>query len=124
LLAYLFNLEDITRNDLGSFNLEETAITENNSFESECLFQFVDNGTGLEFLDETNSGVKKEQSANDTKIYPILKTCGENGSSLRELTLEFFVSFNFLTQQNAACCCLKSKAEVMRPEDGNHNIPP
>lgn len=89
MLAYLFNLEDIARNDFGSFNLEETAITENNGLESECLLQFVDNGTGLEFLDETNSGVKKEQSANDTEIHPILKTCGENSSSLRELTLEF-----------------------------------
>jgi hypothetical protein len=65
-------LEDITRNDLRSFNLEETTITENNSLQSESLLQFVDNGTGLEFLDETNCGVKKEQSANNAEIYPIL----------------------------------------------------
>lgn len=89
MLAYLFNLEDITRNDLGSFNFEEAAVTENNSFESERLLQFFDNGTGLVFLDETNRGVKKEQSANDSEIDPVLKTCGENSSSLRELTLEF-----------------------------------
>jgi hypothetical protein len=95
LLVYLFNLEDITRNNLGSFNLEEAAITKDNCLKSECLFQFVDNGSGLVFLDETNSRVKKEQSANDTEIYPILKTCGENGSSLRELMLEFFFSSNF-----------------------------
>jgi len=88
-LIYLFNLEDVTRNDFWSFDLKETAITEHNGLQSECLLQFVDNGTGLEFLDETNSCVKQEQSANDTEIYPILKTCGENGSSLRELMLEF-----------------------------------
>jgi hypothetical protein len=122
-LIYLFNLEDVTRNDFWSFDLKETAITENNGLQSECLLQFVDNGTGLEFLDETNSCVKQEQSANDTEIYPILKTRSENGSSLRGLMLEFsFLPISSTTK----CCMLWPQIQGMNyaTEDGNQNIPP
>jgi hypothetical protein len=57
--THLLKLENITGNDLRSFNFEKTTVTENDSLESESLFQFVDNGTSLEFLDETDSGVKQ-----------------------------------------------------------------
>jgi hypothetical protein len=61
------------------------SVTKTGSLEGECLLQFFDNGTGLIFLNETNSSVKQEQSANDTEIYPILKTGSENGGSLSNL---------------------------------------
>jgi hypothetical protein len=76
-------LENITGNDLRSLNLEETAITENDGLESESLLQFVDNGTSLVFLDETDSGVEQEQSADNTEINPILETGSENSGSLQ-----------------------------------------
>jgi hypothetical protein len=80
--THLLNLEDITGNDLGSLDLLEGTVTENDSLESESLLQLVDNGTGLVFLEETDTGVKQEQSANDTEIDPILETGSENSSSL------------------------------------------
>jgi hypothetical protein len=78
------DLENITGNDLGSLNLLEGTVTENNSLESESLLQLVDDGTSLVFLDETNGGVKQEKGADDTEINPILETGSENGSSLKQ----------------------------------------
>jgi hypothetical protein len=40
----------------------------------DSLLQFLDNGTSLVFLDETDDRVEKEQTADDTEIDPILKT--------------------------------------------------
>jgi hypothetical protein len=78
------NLENITGNDLGSLNLLEGTVTENNSLESKSLLQLVDNGTGLVLLDETNGGVKQKKGADDTEINPILETGSKNGSSLKQ----------------------------------------
>lgn len=78
----LLNLEDITGNDEGSLNLLEGTVTEDDSLESESLLQLVDNGTSLELLDETDSGVKQKQTADDTEIDPILKTGSKDGGSL------------------------------------------
>lgn len=78
------NLENITGNDLGSLNLLEGTVTENNSLESKSLLQLVDDGTGLVFLDETNGGVKQKKGADDTEIDPILETGSKNGSSLKQ----------------------------------------
>lgn len=80
--THLLNLEDITGNDLRGVNLKETTVTENNSLESERLLELVDNGTSLEFLDETNRRVKQQKRANDTEIDPVLETRSKNGSSL------------------------------------------
>lgn len=66
------DLEDITGDDFRSFNLSELAVTEDGSLESERLLQFLDNGTSLVFLDETDSCVKQQEGANDTEINPIL----------------------------------------------------
>jgi hypothetical protein len=41
----LFNLEDITGNDLRGFNLLEGTVTEDDSLESKSLFQLFDNAT-------------------------------------------------------------------------------
>ena len=78
----LLNLEDITGNDLGGLNLLEGTVTEDDSLESEGLLQFFDDGTGLEFLDETDSGVEQEQGADDTEIDPVLETGSQNSGSL------------------------------------------
>lgn len=78
----LLDLEDITGNDERSLNLLEGTVTEDDSLESESLLQLVDNRTSLELLDETDSGVKQKQTANDTEIDPILETSSEDGSSL------------------------------------------
>lgn len=78
----LLNLKDITGNDLGGLNLLEGTVTEDNSLEGKGLLQFLDNGTSLELLDETDTGVKQQKSANDTEINPILETGSQNGSSL------------------------------------------
>lgn len=78
----LLELEDITGNDLGSSDFLEGTVTEDDGLESESLLQFVDDGASLEFLDETNTGVEKQKTANDTEIDPILETSSEDGSSL------------------------------------------
>jgi hypothetical protein len=78
----LLNLQDIARDNFGGLNLLEGTVTENDSLESESLFEFFDNGTSLEFLDETDSGIEQEQSANDTEIDPVLETGGQNSGSL------------------------------------------
>lgn len=82
LQTYIFDLDDITRDNLRRGNLSEVTITKSSSTESERLLEFVDDRTGLEFLDETNGGVEQEKSADDTKVNPILKTGGKNGGSL------------------------------------------
>lgn len=80
--THLLNLEDITGNDIRGVDLEETTVTENNSLESERLLELVDNGTGLVFLDETDSRVKQQKRADDTEIDPVLETRSKHGSSL------------------------------------------
>jgi len=83
-LKLTFNLENITGNNLGSLDFLEGTVTENNSLQGKSLLEFLDNRTSLEFLDETNSGVEQEKTANDTKIDPVLKTGGKNGGSLHD----------------------------------------
>lgn len=78
----LLNLEDITGDDLGSLNLLQSTITEDNSLESKSLLEFLDDRTSLEFLDETDTGVKQKETANNTEINPILETGSENSGSL------------------------------------------
>ena len=52
------DLNEITRDDFGSLDFNERTLSEGHSLKSKGLFQFLDNGTGLEFLDETDSSVK------------------------------------------------------------------
>jgi hypothetical protein len=88
----LLDLENITGNDLGGPNLLQSAITENGGLESysmstsafvravsrirrrgertKSFLQLVDDGTGLEFLDETDEGVEQQKRADDTEIDP------------------------------------------------------
>jgi hypothetical protein len=80
--THFFDLENVTRDNLRSFDFEETTVTENHSLQCKCLFQFVDDRTGLEFLDETDCSIEQQQGANDTEIDPILETSGEDSSSL------------------------------------------
>ena len=80
----LLNLENITRDNHRSFDFKETSITEDDGLQCKGLLQFFDDRTGLEFLDETDTGVEQQESANDTEINPILETGGENGSSLEK----------------------------------------
>ena len=82
--SYLLELENITGDDLRSINLEETAITEDNSLKSQSLLQFIDNRTSLVFLDETNTSVEQEETANNTEIDPILKTGSQESGSLKK----------------------------------------
>jgi hypothetical protein len=58
-MTHFFDLEDITGNDFRSVDFSELAITENNCLERKSLLQFVDNGAGLELLDETDGSVEK-----------------------------------------------------------------
>lgn len=102
--TYFLNLQDITRNDLGGLNLLEGAVTEDNSLESESFLQFVDDGTGLVFLDETNTGVEQQESANDTEIDPVLETGSQNSSSLNENT-NIPVSARNQQKQNERMVC-------------------
>jgi len=64
----------------------KTTTTEDDSFKGEGFLQLVDDRTGLEFLDEPNRGVKKQQSADNTKVDPIFKTRSKDSSGLREKT--------------------------------------
>ncbi|KUI57714.1 hypothetical protein VP1G_10929 [Cytospora mali] len=80
----VLNLENITGNDLGSLKLLQGTVTKDNSLQGESLLEFVDNATSLEFLDETNTGVKQKQGTDDTEINPILKTSSQDSSSLHD----------------------------------------
>jgi hypothetical protein len=80
----IINLEDITGNDLVGLNLLQGTITEDSGLESESLLEFVDDRTGLVFLEETNTGVKQQETANNTEINPIFETGSENSSGLDE----------------------------------------
>jgi len=77
-----FDLEDVTGNDLRGLDFRKATVTENDSFEGESLLQFVDDRSGLELLDETDTGVEHQKSTDNTEINPILKTGSKNGSSL------------------------------------------
>jgi hypothetical protein len=81
--THFFDLENITRHNFWCFNFLKLAVAENSCLESERLLQFFDNGTGLEFLNETDTGVEQKQSANNTEVDPVLKTGSKNGGSLR-----------------------------------------
>jgi hypothetical protein len=78
----VFDLEDITGDDLGSLDLEKTTITKNDSLQGKSLLELIDDGTSLEFLDETDTGVEQEKTADNTEINPILETGGEDSGSL------------------------------------------
>ncbi|CAI6098591.1 unnamed protein product [Clonostachys chloroleuca] len=80
----IINLKDITGNDLVGLNLLQGTITEDSGLESESLLEFVDDRTGLVFLEETNTGVKQQETANNTEINPIFETGSENSSGLHE----------------------------------------
>ncbi|CAF3594394.1 unnamed protein product [Fusarium graminearum] len=85
----LFDLEDVTGNDFRGLDLLESAITENNSLESKSFLELLDDGTSLVLLNETNTCVEKEKSANDTEINPVFKTSSKNsGSFLYEMANE------------------------------------
>jgi hypothetical protein len=77
-------LEEITGDNLGGLNLLDATITENNSTKGKSLLQLLDNRTGLEFLNETNSSVKTQKTKNDTKIDPVFKTGGKDSSGLHD----------------------------------------
>ncbi|TLS28806.1 hypothetical protein PpBr36_01840 [Pyricularia pennisetigena] len=55
----LLNLKNVTGDDLGSLDLLELTVTEDDSLQGESLLQLVDDGTSLELLDETNTSVKQ-----------------------------------------------------------------
>ena len=80
--THIFDLEDITGDDHGSFDLKEPTVTEDDGLERQSLLELVDDRPRLEFLDETDGGVEEEQGADDTKVHPILESGGEYGSGL------------------------------------------
>jgi hypothetical protein len=83
----LFDLENVSGDNLGRLDFLQPAITEDGGLERECLFQLLDNGAGLVFLDEADKGVEQEQGADDPEVDPVLETSGENGSSLRVVSM-------------------------------------
>jgi hypothetical protein len=50
-------LENVTRNNLRSFDFKKSSVTEYNSLQGKGLLQLIYNGTSLEFLDETDGSV-------------------------------------------------------------------
>ena len=111
LSTYFFNLENITRNNLRSFDLDKFTVTKNSSLESQSFLQFYDNRTGLVFLDETNTGVEEQKSTDDTEIDPILKTSSKNGGSLdrkRHVSDEFQTN---VFRWRAACDRVATRAD-------------
>jgi hypothetical protein len=87
-VAYFFDLKNITRDNFGSFDFLQLAVAEDGGLESKSLFQFLDDGTSLEFLDETDGSIEQEQGANDTEIDPILKTGSEHGGGLELISTD------------------------------------
>ena len=49
---------------------------------SNSLLELVDDGTSLELLNETDSGVEKQQSADDTEVDPVFETSSQDSSRL------------------------------------------
>ena len=84
--AHVFNLEDVTRHDLGRLNLGETTVAQHDGLERQRLLELLDNGPGLEFLHEADGSVEQEQGADDAKVDPVLETGGENGGGLGCIT--------------------------------------
>lgn len=80
--TYLFNLEDITGNDLRSLDFLQFTIAQDGGFQSQGLFQFFDDGAGLEFLDESDGGIEEQQSTDDAKVDPVLETGGQDSGGL------------------------------------------
>jgi hypothetical protein len=83
----LINLDNVTGDDLVGLDLLECAIAENCGLQGKLLLEFFDNGTSLEFLEETDTGVEQEETTRDTESNPILETGGENSSSLERALL-------------------------------------
>jgi hypothetical protein len=82
--TYLFELENIPGDNVRGLNLVETAVAQNSRLESKGFLQFIDNGSSLEFLDESDGCVQQEEGADHTKIDPVLETGSEHGGSLPE----------------------------------------
>ena len=80
----VFNLENVTGYDKRRLDFLELAITKDDGLESESLLELLDDGTGLIFLHETDGGVEKKEGTDDTKVDPVLKTCGEDGGGLHD----------------------------------------
>jgi hypothetical protein len=80
----LLNLHDVARNNLVGLDFLQGTVSENNGLQGQSLLQFFDNASSLEFLDETDTSVQQQKSANDTKVDPVLQTSGENGSGLHD----------------------------------------
>ena len=79
----LFDLQDVTGHDLRGFDFPKRAIAKYDGFKCESLFQFVHVGAGLEFLDETDTCVEQQQTANDTEIDPVGETSCKHSGSLQ-----------------------------------------
>lgn len=58
----LLDLENITGDNLGSLDLLQGAVTENDSLEGKSLLELIDDRTSLVFLDETDNSVQKQQT--------------------------------------------------------------
>ncbi|KAH3668244.1 hypothetical protein OGAPHI_001998 [Ogataea philodendri] len=78
----VLKLQDVTWNNVSCTNFNRVAVSDNSSRVSQSLFQFVDNRTGLVFLDETNTSVQHKQTTDNTEIDPVLKTSGQDSGSL------------------------------------------
>lgn len=80
--THLFNLKDISWDDIWGLDFEETTIAKDNCLERKSLLQFVDDGTGLVFLKETDASVEEKKGADNAKIDPILETGSKDGGRL------------------------------------------
>ena len=103
----LLNLENITGDNLGSLDLLQGAVTENDSLEGKSLLEFIDDRTSLVFLDETDNSVQKQQTRiklasgshhasmevnvpeNDTEINPVFETSSHYSQKLASQNREF-----------------------------------
>ena len=54
-----FDLNDITGNDFGGLEFDESAVSKGNCLECKSLLQLFDDGTGLEFLNKTDCSIKE-----------------------------------------------------------------
>lgn len=86
MVTCLFNLQDITRDNLRSLQFNQFAISTDHSLEGQCLLKLIDNRASLKLLYETDRGIKYKEGANNTEVDPILKTRSKNCSSLWEST--------------------------------------
>lgn len=76
-------MNNITRDDLISVDLDHVSITPDIGFESQSLLETLDNVASVKLLSKSNTGVDDEQSNDDAEVNPVLQASRQNCCNLK-----------------------------------------